>query len=109
MNLLALDTLAEGVLLFVVGLMFGVAVRRALVPFFLVWVGLALVGYLQLSFPVNAVAVLSNFQEDTFRAILGIQGVEWVCVVGVAVGFTVAHCSHRNSGTTLGGLTNEAQ
>ena len=94
MNLLALDTLAEGVLLFVVGIMFGVAIRKVLVPFFLIWVGLALVGYLQLSFPLNAVAILSNFQSDTFKAILGIQGVEWVCVVGVGIGFLVMHFLH---------------
>lgn len=90
MNVEAATVLAEAIFLFLVGLLFGAALRKAVVPSILLFVGLVVAGYLQLSLPFNPVRVLYyslTLEEKAFLMLGRIGGIEWWWIVGIVVGF----------------------
>jgi hypothetical protein len=92
MNDAAAAALTEALLLFLVGLMFGAALRRAVVPSILFFVGLVIAGYLQLSLPFSPVRVLYRgliLEERAFFILGRIAGIQWFWIAGMAVGFLV--------------------
>jgi hypothetical protein len=90
MNVEAATVLAEAIFLFLVGLLFGAALRKAVVPSILLFVGLVVAGYLQLSLPFNPVRILYDsltLEEKAFFMFGRISGIEWWWIAGIVIGF----------------------
>lgn len=105
MNLVALEALADGFFLLIVGFLCGFALRKALLGLVLVYFAIVLVGYLQLSAPFDAVRVMGVINAGVLMLFLGLHGIAWAWVVGGVVGFFTAHYWNIERSPAYGGMS----